>query len=325
MKSSVKSLNNLKSRKKVLKRNTQSTSHTVITLVVCVCFLICVHTIQIAKRAQAEIMIRENQLTQEFQRKQLFQDSLFEAKGILVMDIDSGEVLFDKNAGTLFDYASLVKIPVAYTILQSLPKDSVVTISVDHIKAEGDTGLIPGDMWTVQNLLQYGLVSSSNDAMEALSDAYATATNIGMLTGIKDELTALGLTTITVESITGLDTVSGSSASGSLYDLATLTTLFLQKYPDILLATKESEISLISQTNVVYTLKNTNTTITHRDDSLLVSKTGYTKIAGGNLLTIHGLYGRRILIIVAGSGYTSRFSDTDNLKEATSIYLSQLN
>ena len=89
----------------------------------------------------------------------------------LVMDADSGQVLFSKNADERLPMASTTKIMTAIVVLESLDLDTKVMVSRNaHFQSGSVVGLQALDVVTVEQLLYWLLVFSGNDAAVALAE-----------------------------------------------------------------------------------------------------------------------------------------------------------
>lgn len=92
-----------------------------------------------------------------------------EAKAALVMDLDSGVILYEKNSHEPLPMASLTKIMVAVLILEDHELDEVVTVPSNYPGLEGvRMWLQQGEKITVENLLKGLLIPSGGDAAMAL-------------------------------------------------------------------------------------------------------------------------------------------------------------
>ena len=90
----------------------------------------------------------------------------------ILIDSDSGEVLYSSNPEQRRAIGSTTKIMTATLVLESLPLDRVVTVSARAASVgEQSLGLKPGDRLTVEQLLYGALVHSGNDASFALAEA----------------------------------------------------------------------------------------------------------------------------------------------------------
>ena len=92
------------------------------------------------------------------------------AASAVVLDEASGAVLFDKGAHDLRAPASLTKIATAVIALERGDLDATVAIDVDSRTMYRSTvmGLIPGDTFTLRDLLYGMMLPSGNDAALAI-------------------------------------------------------------------------------------------------------------------------------------------------------------
>jgi D-alanyl-D-alanine carboxypeptidase (penicillin-binding protein 5/6) len=96
------------------------------------------------------------------------------ATAAIVIDMESGGIVFSHNANSREPMASTTKIMTAVVALESLPLDKKVTISGAAAATGGSAlGLRQGDKYTVEQLLYALLVPSANDAAVALAQASA--------------------------------------------------------------------------------------------------------------------------------------------------------
>lgn len=256
-----------------------------------------------------------------------YQALSLEAKAVYVYDVTGKKVLFEKNSDAVLPLASLTKIMTALTVLDTIPKNSEITIDAEAMKQDGDTGLAVGERWPLDRLLDFTLVVSSNDGASALALASAaqnhpepqtegdrTATFIDAMNA---EARKIGLTTLRFTNETGLDTPDGRPGGvGSAKEVAGLIQYALSSSPETMEATRHARVSIASET-MVHDAVNTNTII-RSIPGILASKTGYSDLAGGNLAIAYDAgIGEPIIIVVLGSSYDGRFSDMKALLNAT--------
>jgi D-alanyl-D-alanine carboxypeptidase (penicillin-binding protein 5/6) len=92
----------------------------------------------------------------------------------LVLDVDTGVVLYSKNADERLPMASTTKIMTAILVLESLDLDTKVTVSRNaHFQRGSVVGLQAGEVASVEQLLYGLLVFSGNDAAVALAEKTA--------------------------------------------------------------------------------------------------------------------------------------------------------
>lgn len=231
------------------------------------------------------------------------------AKAAVVYDPRTGRILYAKNADEQLPLASLTKLMAAAAVLSTTPQDSVVSITPDDLKPTGDSRLRVGEEWRLSQLLRYGLVASSNDAMAA------AAANAGqnVIEAMNRTAGALGLTHTYFINPTGLDVdLETSGAYGSARDVALLAAAFLKDYPALFEATAKPSVSISSRNT---TLTATSTAIPLLSiPGFIGAKTGYTDLAGGNLVAAFDLeIGYPVIVAVLGSTHEKRFSDVITL------------
>jgi D-alanyl-D-alanine carboxypeptidase len=132
----------------------------------------------------------------------------------------------------------------------------------------------------------------------------------------------LGLTHTIFKNPTGLDlSPTEPGAVSSARDVALLLEYLITNYPDIVNGTTAEEARIYAENGVYYDIENTNNIV--RDiDGIIASKTGYTDLAGGNLVIAFDVaLGRTIVVVVLGSTYTGRFTDVQSLADAARSYI----
>jgi D-alanyl-D-alanine carboxypeptidase len=98
----------------------------------------------------------------------------------------------------------------------------------------------------------------------------------------------------------------------------------LEKHPELLEATKYQTIE-IDSLDKTHKAQNTNMDV-DQIPGLIASKTGYTSMAGGNLvIAFDASIGRPIIVVVLGSSLDGRFTDVSKLVSASQNYISQAN
>jgi len=120
------------------------------------------------------------------------------------------------------------------------------------------------------------------------------------------------------KNMTGLDIIENdksvsSAVFASALDANVMAAYGLLTSPDVFAVTTLPEINISSIDGVVHNFKNTNTTVS-QIPNILLSKTGYTVVAGGNLVVIfENRLGEKIAITVLGSTFEGRFEDVEKL------------
>lgn len=265
-----------------------------------------------------------------------FQEIQLEAKSAVVWDVINNRELFTKEGDNSLPLASLTKVMTALVISAKFPDSSNIQILREYLEPEGDSKLVVGDIWKASDLRDFTLLTSSNDgafALAAVAEAKENNPENGLYTQedlrnkfieeMNNTASEIGLSNSRFFNEHGLDrTVDRGGAYGSALDMAMLFAYTLQNFPDMLEATRYKKLEFKSAEKV-YSATNTNDFV-DKIPNLIASKTGYTDLAGGNLVVVFdaGL-NRPIIISVLGSSTEGRFTDALKLYEASLKYLQQ--
>ena len=127
------------------------------------------------------------------------------AKSAVVLDADSGRILYEKDAHTRRGMASTTKIMTALVALENASPDMLVAVDPRACGVEGSSVyLFAGEKITLETLLYALMLQSANDAAEAI--AYAVAGGIEEFAALMNQKAdALGLTATHFENPHGFD------------------------------------------------------------------------------------------------------------------------
>ncbi|MFH0915208.1 MAG: D-alanyl-D-alanine carboxypeptidase family protein [bacterium] len=115
------------------------------------------------------------------------------ATAAILIDMDSGRILYSRNANARVPMASTTKIMTAIIALESLELGATVTISADVAATGGSRlWLEEGEVLTVEQLMYALLVSSANDAAVALAEAVSGSVQT-FVKQMNEKAEALGL------------------------------------------------------------------------------------------------------------------------------------
>jgi D-alanyl-D-alanine carboxypeptidase (penicillin-binding protein 5/6) len=250
-----------------------------------------------------------------------YADVALEGKAAIVYDLTTGETLYEKNSRSQLPLASLTKLLTIYAAQEALSPSSVVTITESSLRPEGESGFMVGERFRFADLARFALVSSSNDATAAIAEAAAAARGITGKDLLANAASSAGLAQTYALNGTGLDeSASVSGAYGSARDVAVLAGKLLAAAPEIAAATVKTSSSIASLDGLTHTLPNTNQEIVRIPNALL-SKTGFTDLAGGNLAVIYDAgMGHPVAVVVLGSSREGRFTDVNALIARTDRY-----
>ena len=234
------------------------------------------------------------------------------AKAAILYDPTLHLVLYQKNADQSLPLASITKLMTAEVVLASKSPATPVTITAEDIKPSGDWGFKPGETVALGDLLSFGLIVSSNDAMAAVASSLGS----DAITKMNETAAAMGLTKTYFLNPTGLDvSQSVSGAYSSAYDVARLAATFYQDHPDYFVQTTESGATIAVQGQ---DLAAAATALPLSNlPGFIAGKTGYTDLAGGNLVVVFDVEpGHPLVAAVLGSTADGRFSDIRTLVNA---------
>ncbi len=244
-----------------------------------------------------------------------------EAKAAIVYDLTSGETLYAKNADAQLPLASLTKLLTVYTAVSDLPLTASVTVSPEASLAEAPHAFAPGTTFALGDIARLTLTASLNDGAIAIAEAAGKAESRPDTEALAAAAASLDLKETYALDDNGLDlNTSVSGAYGSARDIARLAGALVAKAPDIALATTRASASASAQDGKSYTVKNTDP-MTANLPSLLLSKTGFTDLAGGNLaLVFDAGIEHPVAVVVLGSSEDARFTDGAALVAAAEAY-----
>lgn len=256
-----------------------------------------------------------------------FEEVAIVAKAAYVWDVNAQRVLYKKNESDVLPIASVAKLMTALVAQEILTDSDKVLIDQTAIMQDGDSGFTAGESFDRLTLSDFMLMSSSNDGAFAMASAAGAL--LSDVNGAESFVKAMNVRAEELElydlhfrNPTGLDiSTQESGAYGSARDVTFLMEYIVQNYPDMLTYTQEDSAQVYSATGQYYSAENTNHYIS-MIPNLIGSKTGYTDLAGGNLVVAFdaGL-GRPIIVSVLGSTHQDRFTDVIALVHAAQDYV----
>jgi len=316
-----------------MENNNDAISYKLLALNTCLAVSIILMVFAIYGSIQKPIMERK-ETEKHIINSKIFTNLKLQAKAVYVYDVSEHKVIFQKNETTQLPLASLTKLMTALTAIDLAPKNSQITIRKVFLQEEGDSGLKDGEVWSMKDLIDFSLIVSSNDGARSLASVIGARLlktdnfDIGRADFIKkmnERGVSIGLKQSYFINESGLDTTpSQSGAYGSAEDVSTLVEYIMKNNPEILEATKLS-VDSISSLSKIHNAQNTNIDI-GKIPNLIASKTGYTDLAGGNLVVaFDASIGRPVIIVVLGSTQDGRFTDVMDLASTTMQYARESN
>ncbi len=241
-----------------------------------------------------------------------------DAKAAIVYDLATGETLYAKNPEAQLPLASLTKLLTVYAAVRNLSQNTLITIPAEATQVEAPHALKAGQTFTLADLARITLTASLNDGAAAIAKIVAAQEDVSEHALLAGAAAALDLSQTYALNGSGLDeSATMSGGYGSASDLARLAGAVVEQAPAIARATTEAKVTARSEQGAALTVKNTDPMVASIP-RLLLSKTGYTDLAGGNLALVFdaGIM-HPISIIVLGSSKNARFTDGTALVAAT--------
>ena len=247
-----------------------------------------------------------------------FAEVPIEAKAAIVYDLAFEKTLYAKNADAQLPLASLTKLLTVYAAVSELSLNTPVTIPVEATRTEGSHIFSVGQTFTLADLARLTLVASLNDGAVAIAQTTSSRLQRSQNETLAAAVAALGLSQTYAINGNGLDVnavVSG--AYGSAQDLVRLAGGLIKKAPTIVAATTKSSAEAVSAGGTLFKVVNTDPVV-GTIPGIMLSKTGYTDLAGGNILLVFDVgIGHPIAVVVLGSSKKARFTDGTALVAAT--------
>jgi D-alanyl-D-alanine endopeptidase (penicillin-binding protein 7) len=227
------------------------------------------------------------------------------SRAAVIMDAQTGEILYEKNAGAPRSIASLTKLMTGIVFLETDPDlDRSVTIARDDVLGSGKTQLRPGEVVTIRQLLFHSLMSSDNAATKTLVRTSDIPPN-EFLDRMNRKASVLGLHNTRFVEFTGLDPAN----QGSAEDIAQLLK-HAAKRPLIAEITSTSEYEYRSSRRVHH-LVNSNRLARYHTLDVRSGKTGFISGAGYCVATWVRQGSRDLITVVLGApSNPARFNET---------------
>lgn len=222
-------------------------------------------------------------------------------RSAILIDADSGSVLFEKDSHRQGPPASMTKMMLMLLVAERVQSrtlhwdDQVVTSTHASKMGGSQVYLKDGEAFLLSEMMQAITIHSANDAATAVAEMVAGSTD-AFIVLMNQRAKQLGMKDTTFRSVHGLPPDKGEQPDlSSAYDLA-LVARELVKHADILKwsGTKEAPFR-----NGAMILTNTNRLVRETDwvDGL---KTGYYREAGFNVTATAKRDGLRLIAVVMG-------------------------
>lgn len=230
----------------------------------------------------------------------------------ILIDQDTGTVLYEKNADQRVPIASITKVMTLLLTFEAVragkfTMDTLVPVS-NHAASMGGSQvwLEPGEQFTLDEMLRAICVSSANDAAVAVAELVGGSEE-AFVAMMNAKAAELGMTDTTFKNACGLDTEGHLSTARNV---AIMSRTILTQYPEVL---HYSGIWTDSLRNGQTMLVNTNKLL-RRYDGITGLKTGTTGGAGVCISASATRNGLNLIAVVLGSS-----SSAERFEAATKL------
>jgi D-alanyl-D-alanine carboxypeptidase (penicillin-binding protein 5/6) len=250
---------------------------------------------------------QEDEAVNEGQDSEVVSDSVLEIQSpsALLMELNSGQILYEKDADTARRPASVTKLMTMLLAFEALDAGKLqltdmVTVSANAAGMGGSqVYLEEGEQQTVQDLLKCMIVSSANDAATAIGEAIAGSEE-GFVAMMNQRAQELGMNNSHFENACGLE-AEGHLMSAA--DIGILSRELLLNHPEV---TDYTTIWMDTITHKTkrgeseFGLANTNKFLKKYEGANGL-KTGYTSAAGFSMSATATRNGTTLIAVVMGS------------------------
>lgn len=244
-------------------------------------------------------------------------DISISAEGGILMDADTGAVLYGKNIHVNYFPASITKILTALIIIENCNMDDIVTFShnaVYNVEAgSSNAALDEGDQLTVRDALYAMMLRSANEAANALAEHCAGSIE-QFAAMMNAKAVSLGCTESNFTNPSGLNDPNHFTTA---YDMALISKaafsneIFVEidstLYYDLPVTKNKPEGQRIYPGHKMLK-KNMSQYYT----GIVGGKTGYTSLAGNTLVTCAERDGMNLVTVIL-NGHQTHYTDTKAL------------
>ena len=223
------------------------------------------------------------------------------AKSAVLMDAESGEILYAKNADEALPPASVTKVMTLLLVMEALEEgiiklEDMVSVSENAASMGGSQVFLEvGEKMSVDEMLKCVVVSSANDAAVALAEKVA-GSEASFIQRMNERAKELGMDNTNFENATGLDD-NVTNHTISAHDIAVASRELITKHPKIF---DYTTIWMDTIRNGAFGLSNTNRLIRFYNGATGL-KTGSTSKAGFCISATAKRENMHLIAVIMGS------------------------
>ncbi|WP_416827850.1 D-alanyl-D-alanine carboxypeptidase family protein [Ectobacillus polymachus] len=229
------------------------------------------------------------------------------AHNAVLMEQQSGRVLYERLPNESKGIASITKIMTAILAVESGKLKNTVTISDQAVRVEGSSiYLRAGDQVKLEDLVYGLMLRSGNDAAQAIAE-YVGGSMEGFVYLMNQKAASIGMTDTHFSNPSGLD--GDGQHYSSAYDMALLTRYAMQNTTfQKIFGTKTYRSSAWD-----YPWNNKHKLVTSLYEFATGGKTGFTKKVGRTLVTTASKNGMDLIVVTLND--SNDWDDHTNLFE----------
>ena len=241
-----------------------------------------------------------------------------QADGAILMDADTGTILWGQNIHNQYFPASITKVMTALIVIENCDLDDIVTFSHDAVfnveSGSSNAGINEGDKLTVKECLYALLLKSANESANALAEHVA-----GSREAFADMMNAkareLGCTSTHFANPSGLNNPEHYT---SPYDMALIAKAAFNNpvFEEIDSTTyyKLPPNSINKEGLAIYPgHKMMRKSTPYYYPGIVGGKTGYTTLAGNTLITCAEKNGVKLITVILKGSTPQYWSDTKHM------------
>ena len=280
--------------------------------------VIIVTAVLLFTQTYASVWGEENEIPQLVDMKPVAEEpkQLYALSAVL-MDGDSGRVLYEKNGETPLANASTTKVLTCIVALESAPGDDYVQVSQNAVsQSEVKLGLQKGEQYYLEDLLYSLMLKSHNDTAVAIAE-HCGGTVEGFARMLNRKAKQIGCEDTYFITPNGLDAEDENGKHHTTAkDLALIMRYAIRNRTFLHIAqTRDYTFSEITGKRT-FSVHNTNALL-DRMKGVLAGKTGYTSQAGYCYVCAWEKEGRTFIVSLLGCGWPNHknynWSDTEKL------------
>lgn len=251
------------------------------------------------------------------------------AEGGIVIDADTGVVIYGKNINETYFPASITKILTALIVIENCDLDEVITFSHNAVynveSGSTSAGLDVGDQMNVRNALYVMMLKSANEVANALAEHTAGSMEEFSVM-MNNKAAELGCKNSHFTNPSGLN---DSNHYTSAYDMALIAQAAFQNETFVEIDSTVSYTVPATKRNPDGFMISPGHKMLKKNNSwyypgIIGGKTGYTSLAGNTLVTCAERDGLKLITVVL-NGYQTHYEDTKAMLDFGFEYFKSVN